>query len=151
VPILEIKDFGDLKKQNKSLLGIDYGEKAIGVSICDRSWTIASPHKTIINKKFTPVANEMFQLIDERDIIGVIIGLPLSMDGTENAMCQTIRQWGRNLMKIKDINIAFFDERFSTALAEQSLNHSDLSWDRKRELVDKVAAGHILQRFIDNM
>lgn len=150
MPILEIKDFYELKKQSKCLMGIDYGSRVIGVSICDASWMIASPYTSIDNKKFTPVAEEIFKIIDDRNICGIVIGLPLKMDGSESDICQSIRQFGRNLIKLRDINICFFDERFSTSLAEQSLDHADISWDKKRQLVDKVAAGHILQRFIDS-
>lgn len=151
MPILEYKNFVEIKNHSKPLLGIDYGDAVIGVSICDLSWIIASPLTSIENKKFTQVADEIFKIIDDRNVIGILIGLPINMDGSENKKCQSIRQFGRNLLKIRDINIYFYDERFSTAVAQQSLDNADISWDRKQELIDKVAASFILQKFIDGV
>ncbi len=151
MPILEFKEFTELKKQSKPILGVDYGEKVIGVAVCDSRWVIASPFVGIMNKKFTSSANEIIKIMEEREAIGIVIGLPLSMDGSDNKICQSIRQFGKNITKIKDINIHFYDERFSTSLAQQSLDHADISWDRKQQLIDKVAAGYILQRFIDKV
>jgi putative holliday junction resolvase len=151
MPILELKEFAELKSRGKAILALDLGEKVIGVAISDSRWVIASPHGNIMNKKFTSSAGEIFNIINERDITGVIIGLPISMDGTDNKKSQSARQFGRNLMKIKDINIHFFDERFSTIQAQQTLDNADMSWDKKQGLIDKVAASHILQNFLERI
>lgn len=149
MPILELTDFFELKKQAKTLLALDHGESVIGVAICNPEWSIATPLANVENKKFTSSAEEILKIFDERNPSGIVIGLPLNMDGTENKKCQSVRQFGRNLTKIRDINICFFDERFSTTLAQQSLDHADISWDRKQQLIDKIAASYILQNFID--
>ena len=151
MPILELKEFAELKKQGKPLIALDLGEKVIGVSVSDSRWVIASPHSNITNKKFTSSANEIFNIINEREAIGVIIGLPIAMDGADNKKSQSAKQFGRNLTKIKDINIHFFDERFSTIQAQQTLDNSDMSWDKKQGLIDKVAASHILQNFLERI
>ncbi len=151
MPILEIKDFTTLKQQNKNLMGIDYGDKVIGVSISEPNWSISLPLTSIENKKFTYAANEIFKIMDDRNIIGLVIGLPLNMDGTENKKCQSIRQFGRNLLKIHDINICFYDERFSTTLAQQNLDNADISWDRKQDKIDMIASSYILQGFLDKV
>ena len=149
MPILELTEFSNIKRSAGRLLGIDLGEKVIGVSICDPEWKISSPLVNINNKKFTTSAEAILKIIDENKIAGLVIGLPLNMDGSENKKCQSVRQFGRNLLKIRDINICFFDERFSTVMAQENLDNSDMSWDRKQELIDKIAASYILQGFID--
>jgi len=151
MPILELTEFTELKKQSRGLLGIDHGTKVIGIAVCDKSWIISSPLTGIRNTKFTQVAEQIFKLAEEHEVSGVVIGLPLEMDGSDNRRCQSIRQFGRNLTKIKDINIYFSDESFTTTLAESNLDNADISWDRKQELVDKIAASYILQNFIDSI
>ncbi len=151
MPILELTDFLKLRTGGGRLLGVDCGESVIGIAVCDPDWKIASPLVNIQNKKFTSSAEEIFKIIDDKKIIGLVIGLPLSMDGGENKMCQSVRQFGRNLLKMRDINICFCDERFSTTMAQQNLDNSDISWDRKQELIDKIAASYILQGFIDKV
>ncbi len=148
MPIVETSDFILSKAKSCAIMGIDHGN-TIGIAIADPSWSIASPLVNIHNKKFTNTAAEIFKIIDERKVGGIVIGLPLNMDGSENKQCQSARQFGRNLIKIRDIDITFFDERFSSIMAEKALLEADISWDRREELVDKVAAGYILQSFID--
>jgi putative Holliday junction resolvase len=151
MPVLELEEFAALKNISRPLMALDLGEKVIGVAISDSNWLISSPLVNIENKKFTTSAAQLFNIINERNISGVLIGLPVAMDGGENKKTQSARQFGRNLMKLQPINIHFFDERFSTILAQQTLDNSDLSHDRKQELIDKIAASHILQNFFDRI
>jgi putative Holliday junction resolvase len=149
MPILDISEFKELKNLNKPILAIDFGKKVVGVAITDASWIIASPLENIENKKFTFVANRIFHIIEERQVSGIIIGMPFNMDGSDSKMAQSIRQFGRNLIKINDVKIFFADERFSSIMAQQTLDHSDISYDKKLDLIDKIAASHILQSFLE--
>jgi len=151
MPVLELKDFAALKALSWPIIALDLGEKVIGVAISDSNWLISSPMLNIENKKFTTSAAQIFNIIKERNICGVLIGLPVDMSGGENKKSQSARQFGRNLMKMQDTNSHFFDERFSTILAQQTLDNSDLSHDRKQELIDKIAASHIMQNFFDRI
>jgi len=149
MPILEFRDFISLKSQSRAILAIDCGSKVFGTAISDPFWSIAIPFQNIVHKKFTSTADEIFRIMEERNVIGLVIGLPLNMDGSEGVKCQSARQFGRNLTKINDVNITFYDERYSTIMAERSLAHSDLSWDKKQDKIDKIAAAFILEGFLD--
>ncbi len=151
MPILELTEFSVLKQNRRTLLCLDHGESVIGVAMCDANWSIPIPLANINNKKFTTSAEEIFKIFDDKKADGIVIGLPLDMNGGENKKCQSIRQFGRNLTKLRDINICFFDERFSTTLAQQALDNADISWDKKQSLIDKVAASYILQSFLDRV
>jgi putative Holliday junction resolvase len=151
MPILEISEFKELKKLNKPILALDFGKKVVGVAITDASWIIASPIENIENKKFTFVADRIFAIVADRNVSGVVIGMPFHMDGSDSKMAQSIRQFARNLMKINDIKIFFADERFSSIMAQQTLDHSDISYDKKLDLIDKIAASHILQSFLEKI
>lgn len=133
------------------LLGLDLGEKTIGVAVCDPDRRIAAPVETIRRVKFTPDAMRLAELASERGVVGLVIGLPLNMDGTEGASAQRARAFARNLPKILDLPVAFWDERLSTAAMERELIAIDTKRKRRAEKIDESAAAFILQGAIDRL
>lgn len=134
-----------------ALLGLDLGEKTIGVAVCDPARMVATPVETIRRKKFTPDAERLAVLAGERNVVGLIIGLPLNMDGTEGPSAQRTRAFARNLPKILDLPIAFWDERLSTAAMERDLIALDTSRAKRAAKIDESAATFILQGAIDRL
>jgi len=136
--------------RNSRLLGLDLGSKTIGLALSDPGLTVASPIDTIRRRKFREDAAALIHLIQERNVGGLVIGLPINMDGTEGPRCQSARQFAKNLLGLIDLPIAFWDERLSTAAVERLLVHeADMSRQRRKEVVDKMAAAYILQGALD--
>ena len=134
------------------LVGLDLGEKTIGVAVCDAGWMIASPLETIRKTKFTDDANHLFKLMEGRGAKGVVIGLPVNMDGTEGPRCQSARAFGRNLLRLREVAIAFWDERLSSAAVNRMMiEEMDMTRARRAEVVDKLAAAYILQGALDRL
>lgn len=132
------------------LLGLDLGSKTIGLALSDSGLAVASPLETIARKKFTADAQKLFALIAEHGVGGLVLGLPKNMDGSEGPRAQSTRQFATNLLEKTDIPIAFWDERLSTAEVERFLvDEADMTRKRRGEVVDKMAAGVILQGFLD--
>lgn len=133
-------------------MGLDLGEKTIGVAVSDVTRMVASPLELIRKTKFTVEANRLFALIDEREVGAIVIGLPVNMDGTEGTRCQSNRAFARNLLRLRDIPIAFWDERMSTMAVNRVLiEEADVTRARRAELVDKLAAAWILQGAVDRL
>jgi putative Holliday junction resolvase len=135
------------------LLGLDLGEKTIGVAVSDVSRTIASPIELIRRTQFTKDAARLFALMAGRGSNGIVIGLPVNMDGTEGPRCQSVRAFGRNLLRLRDdLQIAYWDERLSSAAVNRMLiSEADVTRARRAELVDKAAAAYILQGALDRL
>lgn len=133
------------------LLGLDVGTKTIGLAISDFTFTIASPVETINRTKFTKDLARLKALIAEREVGALVIGLPINMDGTEGPRCQSIRQFASNCEAAIDLPISFWDERLSTAAVTRTLLEADTSRERRKELVDKMAAAYILQGALDRL
>lgn len=132
------------------LMGLDLGTKTIGVALSDVSRTVASPLESLTHTKFTDDARRLMALIDEHGVGGIIIGLPVSMDGSEGPKCQSARTFARNFNEQLKIPIAFWDERLSTAVIQRMLvNDVDMTRKRRSEIVDKLAAAYILQGALD--
>ena len=131
------------------LLGLDLGEKTIGMAISDSTFTIASPVGTIRRRKFTEDAAELLRLVDEREVGGLVIGLPINMDGTEGPRCQSARQFVANVLALRDLPVAFWDERLSTKAVERAMIAADLSRKKRAKRVDTAAAAYILQGALD--
>ena len=152
MPICSIADLRALLPRQTRLLGLDLGEKTIGLAISDPGLTIASPIDTIRRGKFTRDAVTLIALIEDRKVGGLVIGLPLNMDGTEGPRCQSTRQFAANFMEKLDIPIAFWDERLSTAAVQRLLtDEADMTRKRRGEVVDKMAAAYILQGAMDSL
>jgi len=133
------------------LMGLDLGEKTIGIAVGDPGHVIATPITTIRRKKFTEDAQALLKLIDERQVAGLIIGLPLNMDGSEGPRCQSVRQFANNLAKLRDLPMAFWDERLSTVAVTRDMISADLSRGKRAKIVDQSAAAFILQGALDSL
>ena len=134
------------------LLGLDLGEKTIGLAVSDRRLTVASPLETLRRGKFTKDAEALAALCAAREIGGLVFGLPVNMDGSEGPRCQSVRQFAANLIELAgfELPIAFWDERLSTAAVERVLiDEADMSRRRRGAVVDKMAAAYILQGALD--
>ena len=131
------------------LLGIDLGEKTIGLALSDVLHGIATPMETIRRGRFAADAETLKGLVAEHDIAALVLGLPFNMDGSEGPRCQSTRAFADNLLGVFEIDIAFWDERLSTAAVTRTLIEADVSRARRRELVDKMAAAYILQGALD--
>ena len=151
--VLDLLDLPGALPAHAPVLGLDLGEKTVGVAISDATRAIASPLELIRKTKFTNEANRLFDLMQSRGAAGIVIGLPVNMDGTEGPRCQSVRAFGRNLLRLKpELPIAFWDERLSTAAVQRMMtDEMDLSRARRAELVDKMAAAYILQGALDRL
>lgn len=135
-----------------ALLGIDPGSKAIGVAACDPGRLIASPVEAIVRgKKLAPALDRLFALYDQRQCVGLVLGLPKNMDGTEGPRAQSARSLAQNILGRRDIPIALWDERLSSAGVERTLLDADTSRAKRDEVIDKLAAAWILQGAIDRL
>ena len=144
--------FRSILETGDRLLGLDLGTKTIGLALSDVTLTIASPLETIRRVKFTPDAEKLESLIDEHEVGGLVLGLPVSMDGTEGPRCQSTRQFATNLLERRNIPLAFWDERLSTAAVERILvGEADMTRKRRAQVVDKAAAAYILQGALDSL
>jgi putative Holliday junction resolvase len=143
-------DFRDALPGRGRLAGLDVGTKTIGIALCDASWTIASPAETIQRTKFTVDAARLRQLVTAQLVTGLVIGLPLSLDGSDSPRTQSVRAFARNV-EAMDLPILLWDERWSTQAVTRTLLDADASRARRAELVDKLAASYILQGAIDAM
>ena len=145
------EDFAAALPKMTALVGLDFGEKTIGVAVSDRIGAVATPLETIRRKKFTLDSNRLLEIITGRDINGILLGLPRNMDGSEGPRCQSTRAFARNLSRVTDLPIGFWDERLSTVAAERALLEADTSRKRRAEVIDHVAASYILQGALDRM
>jgi putative Holliday junction resolvase len=149
MPTLALAEILPLLRRDQRLLGLDLGTKTIGLALSDVSRTIATPLETIARKKFTQDALLLWKFVDKHDVGGLVLGLPVSMDGSEGPRCQSTRSFAANLLKMRDFPIGFQDERLSTAAVTRTLLEADASRARRAELVDKLAAAYILQGALD--
>jgi putative pre-16S rRNA nuclease len=146
------EELKDCVKRGQRLLGLDLGSKTIGLALSDGMWMIASPMETIRKKKFPVDAEKLFKIVDENGVGGLVLGLPLNMDGSEGPRCQSTRQFAQNILKLRDIPITFWDERLSTAAVQRMMvDEMDMTRKRRAEVVDKLAASYILQGFLDRL
>ena len=149
--VTDIAEFAALLPPYRAILGLDLGDKTIGVAASDLSRTVATPIEVIRREKFTLDAQKLLAIADGRQVVGLILGLPLNMDGSEGPRVQSTRAFARNLEKLTALPITFWDERLSTVAAERALLEADTSRKRRKEVIDQVAAGYILQGALDRM
>ena len=133
-----------------ALMGLDPGTKTIGVALCDRDWRFATAGKTIQRRKFSQDKAELLTLVSARSVRGLVIGLPLHMDGSESPRSQAARAMARNLADL-GLPILLWDERWTTQAAERAMIEQDFSRARRAERIDSHAAALILQGAIDAM
>ncbi len=133
------------------LIGIDLGSKTIGLAISDVERRLASPLKTLPRGAFSRDADSLIAIFSEFDVAGIVIGLPLDLDGRDNPRAQSTRAFARNLLTRTRLPIVFWDERFSTAVVTRSLIANDVSRARRAQVIDKMAAAYILQGALDRL
>ncbi len=133
------------------ILGVDLGEKTIGLALSDVGRSIATPLETIRRTKFTPDAERIRALAGRFEVGALVVGLPLNMDGSEGPRAQATRAFVRNLKPLLGVPIVFWDERLSTAAVTRTLLDADASRARRSVLVDKMAAAYILQGALDRL
>jgi len=152
VPVLDLLDLPAACPPDTPWMGLDLGEKTIGVAVSDAIRMIASPLELIRKSKFTLEAEQLFKLMAHRKVSALVIGLPVNMDGTEGPRAQSCRAFARNLERLRPINVAFWDERLSTSAVERFLIEDlDLNRKRRAEVVDRTAAAWILQGALDRV
>lgn len=147
----DIQEFAAALPDGRAIGGLDLGEKTIGVAVSDTLLSVATPLETIRRRKFGLDAARLFEIVTARNIAGLILGLPFNMDGSEGPRCQSTRAFARNLSRLSDLPIGYWDERLSTVAAERALLEADASRKRRSEVIDHVAAGYILQGALDRM
>ena len=131
------------------LLGLDVGAKTVGLALSDTTLTVATPYATIRRTRFATDAETLRAIVEDEGVGGLIIGLPINMDGSEGRRCQSVRAFAANLLNTVQIPAAFWDERLSTAAVTRALLEADTSRRRRAQLVDKLAAAYILQGALD--
>lgn len=147
----DIADFAGALPDVGAVAGLDLGEKTIGVAVSDSFRAVATPLETVRRKKFGVDAARLIEIFEGRTIGGVVLGLPYNMDGSEGPRCQSTRAFARNLARLIELPIGFWDERLSTVAAERALLEADTSRKRRSEVIDHVAAGFILQGALDRL
>lgn len=149
---IAVTELAERLARGERLLGLDPGSKTIGLAISDSALTVASPLETLKRGKFTQDAQRLAEICREYRVGGLVIGLPVNMDGSEGPRCQSVRQLARNLVEKAGFTqpVAFWDERLSTAAVERFLvDEADMTRKRRAEVVDKMAAAYILQGALD--
>lgn len=152
--VLELLELPARLKPRQRVLGLDLGEKTIGLALSDSGLALASPLETIRRSKFTKDAAALATVIQERNVGALVIGLPVNMDGSEGPRCQSVRTFAENLAAIADVTlpVAFWDERLSTSAVQRFLvDEADMTRQRRGEVVDKMAAAYILQGALDRL
>jgi putative Holliday junction resolvase len=150
--VIDLLDMEDAVAAAAPLVGLDLGEKTIGVAVSDLSRSIASPLALIRRSRFTDDVKALFERMRERGASGVVIGLPMNMDGSEGPRCQSARAFARNMLRLRDLPIAFWDERLSTmAVNRMLIDEGDVTRGRRAGVVDKLAATWILQGALDRL
>ena len=130
------------------LIGLDVGTKTIGIALCDAGWTIATAAELIRRSRFAADLERLKSRIAAQDAKGIVVGLPLNLDGSDSPRTQSVRAYARNLEPLS-LPILLWDERWSTQAVTRTLLDADASRARRAELVDKMAAAYILQGAID--
>ncbi|PFG64256.1 putative Holliday junction resolvase [Thioclava sp. ES.031] len=146
-----IEEFAEAIPRMGGVAGLDLGTKTIGVAVSDGLRSVATPLSTIKRKKFGVDAEALLKIVAERELKGLILGLPKNMDGTEGARCQSTRAFARNLTRLTDLPIGYWDERLSTVAAERAMLEADMSRAKRAEAIDHVAASFILQGALDRL
>ena len=145
----DMTEFAAALPAMRALIGLDLGDKTIGVAVSDQMLSVASPLQTVRRKKFSLDAAQVVAIIEQRQIGGLVLGLPRNMEGSEGPRCQSTRAFARNLANLTTLPIGYWDERLSTVAAERALLEADTSRKRRAEVIDTVAAGYILQGALD--
>jgi len=150
-PDTTVEQFAALLQGRGRLLGLDLGTKTIGLAISNSDWSISSAVKTIQRTKFTADVKEMLAFATAEKVEGLVLGMPLNMDGTEGPRAQSTRAFARNLAQHTNLPLIYWDERLSSYAAEQFMLEADLSRKKRAKSIDHMAASIILQGCIDRL
>ena len=150
-PPLPIEDLPSALQAGARLLGLDVGTKTVGLALSDVTRTVATPYETLKRTKFTADANRIVKIVEKEGVGGLVIGLPLNLDGSEGPRAQSTRAFARNLAAHVSVPMTFWDERLSTAAVERHLIEADASRKRRAEVIDRMAAAYILQGALDRL
>ena len=148
---MAIIELQDLRDSTGPLLGIDPGTKTFGLAISDRTRLIATPLETIRREKFSLDAAYLLDIYDKNEVSGLVIGLPINMDGSHGRRTQSVRDFCTNLLKLRDLPIFLWDERLSTMAVTRGMIDADMSRKKRKDNVDKLAASYILQGVLDRL
>lgn len=151
MPICDLDELGGLLAPEARLMGLDLGTKTIGVAVSDVTPTIATARTTLRRTKLTRDIETLRAMIGTEGIGGIVVGLPVNMDGSEGPRAQSARDTAARLAKGLGLPVAFWDERWSTVAAERPLLDADLSRRKRAQVVDQVAAAYILQGALDRL
>jgi putative Holliday junction resolvase len=151
MPVLPLVEAAILIPPRGALLGLDLGTKTIGVAASDPDRRLATGVETIARKAFSVDAKRVLLLAGERAAVGFVLGLPINMDGSEGSRAQSTRAFARNLARLTDLPIAFWDERLSTVAVERDLIAADVSRNKRAAVIDQHAAAFILQGALDRL
>lgn len=146
-----IEQFSAQLPAHRRLLGLDVGEKTIGLALSDLMRTIATPLLTISRSQFTKDMAAIATVVQEQNVAGLVIGYPINMDGSNGPRTQSVRTFTSNLLKHMDMPVFLWDERLSTVAVQRTMLDADLSRQRRAELVDKLAASYLLQGCLDRL
>ena len=142
------QQFASALPNGGKLAGLDVGTRTIGLAICDSGWNFAGPAETVRRTKFTKDLEALRSVLDREHAVGLVVGLPLNMDGTDSPHTQSVRAFARNLAPL-ELPVLLWDERWSTQAVERAMIEADVSRAKRAEKVDALAAAHILQGAID--
>jgi putative holliday junction resolvase len=151
MPICNPTDLKAALAKGVRLLGLDVGTKTIGMALSDTTLLVATPFDTIRRTRFGVDGARLLAEIDRHGVGGVVVGLPLALDGSDSPRTQGVRQFARNLLALRDLPLAFWDERMSTAAVERGMIEADLSRRRRAQIIDRAAAAYILQGLLDRI
>ena len=146
-----IEEFARLLAPRGRLLGLDLGTKTIGLAVSDLERRFATPLRTIERTKFTADAMSLIDDLKRQEAVGVVVGLPLLLNGDSGPRAQATRAFARNFARLDSTPIVFWDERLSTAAMQRSLIENDVSRAKRREVIDQLAAAYILQGALDRI
>ena len=151
MPLCNPSDLRPLLQKGARLLGLDVGTKTIGMALSDTTLMVATPFDTIRRTRFRDDVQRLLSTIAQQGVGGIVIGLPLALDGSDSPRTQGVRQFAKNLMAHTDLPLVFWDERLSTAAVERGMIEADLTRARRAKLIDKAAAAYILQGLLDRL
>lgn len=147
--LYDVKDLAEYRERGRRLMGIDLGEKTIGVAISDTTWRIANPVMVIRRTNKNADVAAILNLVSQYHVVGIVIGLPVNMNGSYGPQAEKMREFARALSDLSDALVALWDERLSTMAVNRTLLSADISRKRRAEVVDKLAATYILQGVLD--
>ena len=148
---MSLIDLEELKKTTGSLIGVDPGTKTLGIASSDITRLIATPFTTIKRTKFSRDAEKLFSIYDQYKASAIIMGLPINMNGSYGPRSQSVKDFCSNLIRVRDIPILYWDERLSTLAVKRGMIDADLSREKQKKNVDKLAAAYILQGLLDRL